>query len=1327
VNITITDTNPIANNDVDSVGIGSTVTGNVITGAGGITADTLNVDGPHTVTSVVYNSTTYAVSGSTVINTANGTLTIQPDGSYSYTPAAIAVTAPTAVSSFTGAGFNVYGFDGTDGYVTTGNPNSGLDLTDLNATSAGRVKFSTGGIGSDDVVAASANQARIEEGEELVIALPSTTKSATITVSDLGANEAALWETYNASGVLISSGTWPGNGVQSFTITTGTAFSYVVVRSSSVVGSSDEFRVTGISIQPEPSTTPDVFTYTLADSDGDTSNATLTMNYDSSTTALNDVATVFEAGINENGAQNGGTQELQNIEIATGNILANDMGVSAFTNITVATAPPPDVNGVITIADARATVQIYTQNFGAFVKGDYVVTLTGKTTQGVNDSIPVNYTLTNALSGEGDNATLTVSIVDDAPTVQDAIVQVTQGVLPDTNLVFVIDVSGSMAGEVKNVAANGTVTIIDRLAATKIAVAAVINEYFSQGGNISIKLVSFSSTATLLNGGVAYTSASAAIAAVNGLAPSGSTNYEDALLDAMTAFTMDGAVNTAENNTIYFISDGVPTVDNNGGAVGADPAGYTGYRNFVNTNGIKSYAIGIGTGIADTTELNNIHNVDSDVSGVKDTAIIVTNVATLDDVLLASVPTSFGGSVAGSAANSSLNFGADGGYISSLIMKLDTNGDTVPDTDVTFTYNPSTNVISVVGAFPATGFPLTSNTITLNAGNGFADGILMFNFVTGEYVYQTAGFAAAGEQFDIKFVATDGDGDAVTGKQTVQIVDGKPDANNDVDTLMGNATFFEGNVISAIGTDGGDNLQLTSFSTGRSGEDNPGDNGSVSSIVFKGVTFDLTTTTVGSVTALGGNYTVISIAGVNTLTWTATAGGSSLVFNEDGYYKYTPPATEISYNTIGAPNNYLLTSAALVTTAATAGMTLVGIARTSSMEGSATTNVSASGVGVTGGSNTRVDALESLVITFDTVLHPHGVQDVIIDLNNANSNLGGSNALNYSIYNVHGDLLGQFSSNSEAPINMNFAGIGKIVIDSGGFGNPYGTVEDISYSTILATVAILAPAPEVITYTLTDVDGDTSSATLTLNNIIDDIAGTAANNTINGSARNESISGLAGDDTINAGAGYDIVRGGGGNDSIDGGADDDQLYGNAGNDTISGDTGKDIIFGDAGSDTLNGNDGDDFIAGGDGNDIITGGLGADIILGGAGNDILTGGAGVDVFKWELADKGVKGTPANDTITDFDPLAAGLGGDVLDLRDLLTGENGVGNLANFLHFEKVGVNTIVHISSIGEYSSGFNASKDIQTITLQNVDLVQSFTNDQDIVADLLSKQKLITD
>jgi large repetitive protein len=107
-----------------------------------------------------------------------------------------------------------------------------------------------------------------------------------------------------------------------------------------------------------------------------------------------------------------------------------------------------------------------------------------------------------------------------------------------------------------------------------------------------------------------------------------------------------------------------------------------------------------------------------------------------------------------------------------------------------------------------------------------------------------------------------------------------------------------------------------------------------------------------------------------------------------------------------------------------------------------------------------------------------------------------------------------------------------------------------------------------------------------------------------------------------------------------------------------------------------------------------------------------------------------GLKATDTITDFNVAPAVSGGDVLDLRDLLSAENhavGTGNLASYLHFEKSGLNTIVHVSSTGDFAAGFNAAKEVQTITLAGVDLVTGNNNDQQIIQSLLNNNKLIVD
>ena len=159
---------------------------------------------------------------------------------------------------------------------------------------------------------------------------------------------------------------------------------------------------------------------------------------------------------------------------------------------------------------------------------------------------------------------------------------------------------------------------------------------------------------------------------------------------------------------------------------------------------------------------------------------------------------------------------------------------------------------------------------------------------------------------------------------------------------------------------------------------------------------------------------------------------------------------------------------------------------------------------------------------------------------------------------------------------------------------------------------------------------------------------------------------------------------------------------------------------------LTGTTGADTLSGGINSDTLAGGSGADTLTGGAGADTLTGGLGADTFVWKLGDGGSVGVPVNDAITDFNVASVPLGGDVLDFRDLLVSEN-TGILANYLHFEYTGGNTIVHVSSTGQFSPTFSQANDVQTITLTGVNLVQSFADDNAIIQDLLTKQKLITD
>ncbi|MBC7701501.1 MAG: type I secretion C-terminal target domain-containing protein [Massilia sp.] len=250
----------------------------------------------------------------------------------------------------------------------------------------------------------------------------------------------------------------------------------------------------------------------------------------------------------------------------------------------------------------------------------------------------------------------------------------------------------------------------------------------------------------------------------------------------------------------------------------------------------------------------------------------------------------------------------------------------------------------------------------------------------------------------------------------------------------------------------------------------------------------------------------------------------------------------------------------------------------------------------------------------------------------------------------------------------------------------------------------VAGLTETFTYSLADGDGDTTSSTLTIRVEATNVqAGTTAIDTFNGTS------------------GADILMGREGNDIMNGGLGDDRLYGNAGNDV------------------LNGGDGQDTLNGGLGNDTLNGGNGNDILVGGPGSDALTGGLGSDTFAWHFADPGVATTSgrAVDTIKDFSVAPVADGGDVLDLRDLLQGENttgGSGNLHNYLDFDtSTAGTTVVHVSATGGFTNGtYTAGQETQRIVLEGVNirtdmgLAANATDDQ-IIVKLLQQNKLLVD
>lgn len=189
-----------------------------------------------------------------------------------------------------------------------------------------------------------------------------------------------------------------------------------------------------------------------------------------------------------------------------------------------------------------------------------------------------------------------------------------------------------------------------------------------------------------------------------------------------------------------------------------------------------------------------------------------------------------------------------------------------------------------------------------------------------------------------------------------------------------------------------------------------------------------------------------------------------------------------------------------------------------------------------------------------------------------------------------------------------------------------------------------------VSVTVTDLNGAglslTQSFTISVNDLVDVVNGTAGADNLAGEQGVDHIFGFGGDDILTAGAG---------DDQLDGDAGADRLEGGAGNDSLSGGSGSDTLLGGGENDTLDGGDGEDMLDGGAGVDVIDGGAnndtlygreGADTLQGGAGNDLLIGGAGADALDGGLGE---------DTVS-YEDAASGVG------IDLANGANSTGDAA-----------------------------------------------------------------
>lgn len=256
-----------------------------------------------------------------------------------------------------------------------------------------------------------------------------------------------------------------------------------------------------------------------------------------------------------------------------------------------------------------------------------------------------------------------------------------------------------------------------------------------------------------------------------------------------------------------------------------------------------------------------------------------------------------------------------------------------------------------------------------------------------------------------------------------------------------------------------------------------------------------------------------------------------------------------------------------------------------------------------------------------------------------------------------------------------------------------GGIDTASYATSSAGVAVNLAAG---TGSGGDAEGDELDT-------IENVIGSAFDDTLTGNDSDNVLEGGAGNDLLNGGNGNDTLIGGLGNDiyvvnetgdvvaELPGeGTDTVQssvtwtLGANVENLTLTGSSGlsgtgnalDNVLTGNSGANTLTGGDGNDVLYGGSGNDTLIGGDGDDVLDGGPGNDTLIGGAGNDTYVVNAAGDVVTEAAAegNDTIQSAVNYTLGTNVEIL----VLTGTSaltGTGNSSDNIITGSSGANTL----------------------------------------------------
>ncbi|CAK16632.1 retention module-containing protein [Pseudomonas entomophila] len=477
----------------------------------------------------------------------------------------------------------------------------------------------------------------------------------------------------------------------------------------------------------------DSFVYTLRDADGDESTAVIRISVQNSQLVAsqdNDV-TVYEKALDLHKDGN---------DLAAGSVTGSEPGSTGETASGSLVGSVSGGFGALTYSlVGNATGQYGQIQLNA--DGSYTYTLTSapKTPGGTNDGANTvveqfTYKATDAL-GNSVISTIAINIVDDVPKAESAVRSITPGEV-DSNILLVVDVSSSMNS-------GSGVPGLTRLELAKQAINTLLDKYDDMG-DIKVQIVTFSTGATMQT--PVWVSISEAKSLIAGLTAGGSTYYDSAATKAQEAFVSAGKLVGAQNVS-YFFSDGEPS-----GGHSITAVRETTWETFLDDNGIKSFAVGMGSGV----NAGNLDPLAYDGSSHTDTnAVVVTDLNQLGAVLSGTVQ---GAPITGSLMSGG-DFGADGGFIKVLVVD-----------GTSYTYDPKANAGQ--GGYAASGgvdkavFDTASNSLGIKTSLG---GTLLVNMDTGEFTYTPPKDGGAGQVEKFSFTASDNDGDTSSATLTVNI------------------------------------------------------------------------------------------------------------------------------------------------------------------------------------------------------------------------------------------------------------------------------------------------------------------------------------------------------------------------------------------------------------------------------------------------------------------------------------------------------------------------------------------------------------------------------